>query len=175
MGKGNSSEGSAAEGFARGGLSIEAEKESRWRINESMTKAVQNDSGNIALGIETRRPEHFVHLLANLPLVPRKGGGEDFRASHLSLHARWQSRFGEVDKECQNSGKIGSDNVCVLTKRCGPSHIDRPRKTFEPGGARDAQFVEEAPVANRDVCGHIGRVVEGLVAGAARFVEVAHD
>src|SRR5690242_35484 len=110
MGKGNSSERSVAEGFARGGLSNEAEEESGLRINESMTKAVQNDSGDVALDVETRRPEHLVHLLANFPLILHKRSGEDFRASQLSLHARRQSGFGKVDEEGQNCREIGSDN-----------------------------------------------------------------
>ena len=99
MGKADSAERSVTESLPRSRLPIKAEKESRLWIDERMTKAIENDPSDIALGVETRGPEHIGHLLANLPLIFRKWCGENFSPSQLPLRPRRQPRLGEVHEK----------------------------------------------------------------------------
>ena len=74
--KSNSSKRRGAKDFSRRRLAIFAEEEARLWIQISMSPAIQNDSGDVALGIAPRAREHVSKLLANLAFVFREGRRE---------------------------------------------------------------------------------------------------
>src|SRR5207249_2199591 len=59
VGEGNSTEGSHTKDFAGGWLSVLAEEKARLRTHVGVAPAVENDSGNIAAGIEPRPRKHI--------------------------------------------------------------------------------------------------------------------
>src|SRR5256885_16631129 len=95
----DSAERAVAEGIAGRGVAIQTKEEAGLRINEGVTKAVEHDSGDIALGVKTGRGEHLGHLLAYFPLVVGERSGQQFRASELPLSARREPRLRKIDEE----------------------------------------------------------------------------
>jgi hypothetical protein len=51
------------------------------RIDEGVPKAVEDDSGDVALGVEAGGGEPVGELFANTVSVVVEGSGEDFRAA----------------------------------------------------------------------------------------------
>src|SRR5580698_10185891 len=85
VGKSNPAKGRAAQDFARRRLAVRAEEESRLRTQVRVPPTVQNDSGDVASGVETRARKHRIKLLANLPLVVFEGCADHFGASSMPL------------------------------------------------------------------------------------------
>ena len=73
IGKGNASEGGAAQDLARRRLAVLAEEKSRLRTAIGVPPAVEDDAGDIALGVEARSGEHLGKLLARLSFIIDEG------------------------------------------------------------------------------------------------------
>src|SRR5438105_15439119 len=151
MREGDSAERTIAKRIAGSGLAIQSEEKTGLRINESVTKTVEHDPGDVALGIEAGGSKHVGHLLAYLPFVIGERGGKQFRSTQLTLRASRKARLGEIDEEGEHGRQIRAHRWRIDTKRRAFPHVDITAEALEPLGAGDAQVVEEAPVANGDV------------------------
>src|ERR1700691_391130 len=120
--KGNPSEGSNTENIPWSGFAVQSEKESWLRVDKSMPEAVEDNSGDIAPGVEAGGCEHVGHLLADLPFVIRVRGRKEFGASFAALLGGRKSRLGEVDEEGEYGGQIRADHGRVSPKLSHLSH-----------------------------------------------------
>src|SRR5437879_11684018 len=98
MREGDSAERTIAKRIAGSGLAIQSEEETGLRINESVTKTVEHDPGDVALGIEAGGSKHVGHLLAYLPFVLGVRGGNQFCTTKLTLRASWTGRYINIDE-----------------------------------------------------------------------------
>src|ERR1700690_3006814 len=147
----DSSKRPVAESLTRSRISIEAEEKARLGIYKRMAPAVENDSRNIALGIEARSPEHVHHLLAYLLFVFREGSREQFRTTQTTLVGQRKPRFLKAHLEVKHRGKIGANEGRIHTKLRTLRYIDKVAEPLEPAPAGEAKIIEEPPVANRHV------------------------
>ena len=83
--EGDPSKGGPSQNFPGRRLSLLAKEESRSRTEIGVTPAVEDDSGNVAAGIESRTREHLAELLPKLALLLAKGGGDQLGASEMPL------------------------------------------------------------------------------------------
>ena len=72
-----------------------------------MTKPVEHDARDIALGVETVSAEHVVHLLADLAFIFGVGNCQHFSPSPVPLFPRGKAGFGVIHKKSQDSREIG--------------------------------------------------------------------
>src|SRR5215472_14585695 len=66
-------------------FAVFAEEESRGRGQVRMAPSVQNDSGDIASGVEAGAAEHLRELLTNLALIVPERSGKQLGASQVAL------------------------------------------------------------------------------------------
>src|SRR5437016_5322231 len=117
MREGDSAERTIAKRIAGSGLAIQSEEKTGLRINESVTKTVEHDPGDVALGIEAGGSKHVGHLLAYLPFVIGERGGKQFRSTQLTLRASRKARLGEIDEEGEHGRQIRAHRWRIDTKR----------------------------------------------------------
>src|SRR5271155_4355220 len=88
VGKGDSSERRRPKNLSRRGFAVFTEIKSRSRAGICVSPAVQDNSGDVAGGIETRPREHFRKLLTNPALVFAEPSGDHFGTAHVALLLR---------------------------------------------------------------------------------------
>src|SRR4051812_42928824 len=74
-----------AQHIPRRRLSVDAEEESRLRIDVRVTPTIENDSRDVFPRIDAAGREHVGHLLAECSLVLRERSAEQLRASSAPL------------------------------------------------------------------------------------------
>src|SRR5256886_6828868 len=99
----DSAERTIAKGVAGSGFTVQPEEEPGLWINKGMAKAIEHDSGDIALRVEARSSKHFRHLLADSPFVVGERSGQQFRAAQLTLRASWEPRLQDRKSTRLNS------------------------------------------------------------------------
>ncbi len=95
IGKGDAAEGGAAQQFAWGGprdllacrgVAFElSEEKTGLGIEISMAPAIEDDRGDIAMGVKASVREHRRELIPKALLVFAEGGGEHFCAASMAL------------------------------------------------------------------------------------------
>src|SRR5580692_4256235 len=90
----NSPEWSAAQSFARGGLAILTKKEAGLRAEIGVSPAIQNDSSDVTLSVESRTCKHQRKLSANAAFVIAEGCAHHFAAAAMALVFGGVSRIG---------------------------------------------------------------------------------
>src|ERR1700728_2719723 len=153
--KSDPSEGSSTESIPWSGFAIRSEKESWLRSNESMPEAVEDNSGDVALGVEAGRAEHIGHLFADLPFVTRVRRRKEFGPSFAPLLGARKSRLCEIDEEGKHGRHIRANHGRVNPKLSHLSNLNGTSEPFKPVGAGDAHFRQESPVVDRHVRGQI--------------------
>src|SRR3954469_3522400 len=99
----NAPKWSAPQHFSWRRLSIFTKKEARLRIHVGVAPAIQNDSGDVALGIKTSPAKHRCELVADPLFVIAKRSAEHLCASAVPLFfgrqpgIRIQNFYGEDD------------------------------------------------------------------------------
>src|SRR5256886_3590922 len=133
----DSAERTIAKGVAGSRFTVQPEEEPGLWINKGMAKAIEHDSGDIALRVEARSSKHFRHLLADSPFVVGERSGQQFRAAQLTLRASWEPRLRKINEERQHRRQIGTRGRRIDAKRRVLAHVDITAEPFEPRGARN--------------------------------------
>src|SRR2546426_8653681 len=143
-------------------------------LAESVSPPIEDKASDIALGIEAGAGEHIVKLLADATLVLAVGGAEQLGAALRTLHLRRQARIEEGHVQSENGGRVRADRLEVCSERRHLADFSPVADPLEPAPARDAELIEEPPVAHGHVRHHVGRAVELRVGVAMREGQVAH-
>src|SRR5437764_8200665 len=79
---------SGAQNFPGRGIAISAKEKTRLRTEIRMPPPIENDSGNIALWVESNRRKHLRQLFANAVFVCVERSGQHFSAAAMALRFR---------------------------------------------------------------------------------------
>ena len=142
-------------------LAVFAIVEAGGRHHISMTPAVGDDAGDVALGVKPVGRKHLVELPAH-PLFHIPVGQAE------QLHARRGGLLRHRDPGVAKRVVHGDGDRLVRVQRHGflavyhhlPANGEEPAVAFEPAHRRGTQFLQELPVAQGDADGVHGRVVE---------------
>src|SRR5215469_2024410 len=110
-------EGGGAQNLSGGRTPVLAEEKPRLRADVSVPPAVQNNSGDVSLGVESRGREHFAQLHPDLTLVIAKWCREQLRAAQITLLLEGRSVMGKEDLEREHHGRIWPNGLRVRCKR----------------------------------------------------------
>ena len=104
----------AAEHIAWRGLAIAAGVEAWAGRDVGVSPAIEDDAGDIALGVESARAEHLHHLLEDRGLVVAVRRAEEARAGDLALFRQWETVLVERDIEREDVGLVGVERRAVV-------------------------------------------------------------
>src|ERR1035438_3143095 len=144
------SEGSGAENIPRCWFIIQSEKEPWLRVDESMSEAIEHNTGDIALGIEPGRSEHIGQLFADLPFIVGIRCGKQFGPSFTALLGQRKTRLCEIDEEGKDGRQIGANNRRVHAELRHLSNFDKMAESFKPVSSGDTHLGQKSPVSHGD-------------------------
>ena len=149
--------------LARRRRAVTAEIKPGLRRDIGMSPAVQDDGGDIALGVKPGHAEQFLHLFAHLDFNIPVTVGEQLVAAHNGLRLQRQALAEIRNVECQHRRFGRVQGVCFAVDQHLFAQVRVPAEAAEPLGRGNAQAFHELPVAHGHVDRQDGRVVELLV------------
>src|SRR5947209_4346867 len=103
--------------ISRAGLSCRPEEESGLWTEISVAPPVQDDTGYIAIGIETRAPEHGCELVANHAFIVPERGAQQLHTSPRGLLLKTQSRLGKKNLQSEHGRQVGINLLRISAER----------------------------------------------------------
>ena len=132
-----------------------------------MAPAIEDDAGDVALGVKVGGRKHLRELIADAAFVLTEGSGEKFSATTVALGLGRKARIGEKDFYGEDCGRVGTElRRDVADERYAAEFDVVADVSAEPATSGNAKFCEEAPIAHGDV-GHDAWRAEKLRVGGA--------
>src|SRR6185369_927215 len=119
-----------------------------------MTPAVQNDSCNVALSVESEGAKHIGELVTNFCLVFRKRGSHHLQASQVALFLSGMAGKRIQDLQREHDGRIGTDGLAFDSSQRQLAHLQVVPHTLKPPATTYSHLVKEAPITQGDIRHH---------------------
>jgi len=138
--------------------------------------AIEDDGGDVALGVKTGGRKHLRKLVADAAFVFVERSGEEFGAAALTLGFGAEAWVREKDFYGEDGRRVRAELRRGVADESHAAEFDVVTDvSTEPAASGDAKFCEEAPITDGHVGHDAGRAKKLRVGGALSRRKIGDD